>query len=255
MFTLQKIILIYMILISTIYADIINFGLWSKERFKDILKNNDVSLISKQFINIPYKANTLIGDNKTKEKFVINFSGVDCFTYIDYVEAIRLSKTLKQFKIDLKKIRYKNADISYKNRNHFFSDWIIYNNFENISNKISNNKTLIAQKQLNKKNKNTIYLQDIPIVKRKIEYISSKNITPKLLNNLNTGDYIGVYTNINGLDVTHVGILIKEDNKIYFRHASSSKNNKKVVSESFMEYFKDKIGLIVFRAKIKSNIY
>ena len=81
----------------------------------------------------------LIGSNKKKEKLVINFSGLDCFTFIDYIESIKGSNNINKFIKSLKKIRYKNGNIDYKSRNHFFTDWIFYNNFKDMVKEISGN--------------------------------------------------------------------------------------------------------------------
>jgi len=246
---MKNILLISFVLILFIHAKVINFGSWNKAQFQEILQNNNPSQISEYFINKPYLSNTLIGNSYTKEEFVIDFRGVDCFTYIDYIESIRRSISIDAFELNLQKLRYKDSKISYKNRNHFFSDWIINNNFEDITYKISNKKAITISKELNKKDIKSKYLDDIPIIKRDISYIPTKYITPKVLSQLKTGDYIGIYTNLNGLDVSHVGILIKEDKNVYFRHASSSKLNQKVVTIKLIEYMKNKPGLIVLRAK------
>ena len=63
------------------------------------------------------------------------------------------------------------------------------------------------------------------------------------------GDYIGIYTHIEGLDVTHVGILIKKEGKAYLRHASSKKEFLKVIDEPFESYIKNTPGFIVLRQR------
>ena len=45
---------------------------------------------------------------------------MDCFTYLDYVEALRLSNSYEEFNPKVKDIRYKNGKVSFQNRNHFF---------------------------------------------------------------------------------------------------------------------------------------
>lgn len=190
----------------------------------------------------------LIGSNKKKEKLVINFSGLDCFTFIDYIESIKGSNNINKFIKSLKKIRYKNGNIDYKSRNHFFTDWIFYNNFKDMVKEISGNNYNIKTKYLNrKKNRKDKYLKNIPIIKRVINYIPTKNINKSILNKLKTGDYVGIYTKIAGLDVTHVGLIIRINNNVYFRHASSSNKNRKVVTNKFSKYMKGKEGFIVIR--------
>ena len=239
-------ILIFILTIPAISN--INFGFKKKSHFIHLLKKQNLNNILDFFINTPYKGNMLIGNENRKEKLVINFSGLDCFTYIDYIESIKGSKTINNFIKSLKRIRYKNANITYRNRNHFFTDWIFYNNFKDMVKEISGGNYNVRVKYLNrKKNKQERYLKKIPIIKREINYIPIKNITKSVLKKLKTGDYIGIYTDIAGLDVTHVGIIIKKNNSVYFRHASSLKKNRKIITNKFTNYMKNKKGFIVIR--------
>jgi len=64
---------------------------------------------------------------------------------------------------------------------------------------------------------------------------------------LSTGDYVGIYTELPGLDVTHTGIIIKKNGRTYLRHASSRNVNDRVVDEDLLEYMQNKPGLVVFR--------
>jgi hypothetical protein len=66
---------------------------------------------------------------------------------------------------------------------------------------------------------------------------------------LENGDYIGIYTDRNGLDVDHVGIVIKNADKIYLRHADAFAPNEKVVDTDFVIFLKQQRGLVVFRPR------
>lgn len=70
-----------------------------------------------------------------------------------------------------------------------------------------------------------------------------------MLDNLKTGDYVGVYTQLEGLDVTHVGVVIRHDGQVWFRNASSLSANQKVIDTPLMEYAHAKPGIIVLRAE------
>ncbi|HKN18715.1 MAG TPA: N-acetylmuramoyl-L-alanine amidase-like domain-containing protein, partial [Dissulfurispiraceae bacterium] len=84
---------------------------------------------------------------------------------------------------------------------------------------------------------------------RDIEYIPSNAMADKLVDNLETGDYIGIYSATPGLDVSHVGIFIKTGGEAYLRHASSAKQQRKVIDQDFKSYIKTKQGVIVLRPK------
>jgi len=200
---------------------------------------------SEVFLGVPYKSNTLIGSKDTKEKFVINLDGMDCFTYIDYVHSLVLSHDYYDFVDNLKLARYRNGIVSFETRNHFFYDWSLnVKGIQDITKRIRKNKVTTVRKFLNMKSGGSVFLEGIPIRAVEISYIKAKFITPVYLKKIHSGAYVGIYTEKEGLDVSHVGILIKEDGKYYFRHASSIEG--KVVDIDFLEYIKDKPGIIVY---------
>jgi len=223
-------------------TEYINFGKFTADN--SIFKQQNIQKLTSKFLDIQYVANTMDNDaiNTANEKLVIDFDALDCFTFIDTIEALKLSQTKQEFKKKLIQTRYKDAEISYFNRNHFFSDWVAYNEVKDITCTLGQCKT--TTKFLNKDEK---YLKQIPTVKRDISYISSNKIDISLLN---SGDYIGIYTDKKALDVTHTGVIIKKHGKVFIRHASSLE--KKVIDSELYEYTKDKIGVIVYRSSVSS---
>jgi hypothetical protein len=238
-------------------AEVIKLGEWTEESLTDIMVESSklgsegerISFISGKFFGTPYQGSTLMGDINTPEVFTIDLEGVDCFTFIDYVEAMSLSKSFKEFKENLRKIRYRNGVVAFQNRNHFFSDWPLYN-YKYIEDKtpaIGGGRTQEASKNLNRKSDGTLYLPGIPVINRTIYYLPSSALDKNTMNKLRTGDYAGIYTEKEGLDVSHTGIIIRKGDKVYLRHASSRKKNKKVVDEQLSTYIKNKPGLVIYR--------
>jgi len=213
------------------------------------LKENKVKIISENFLGVPYQGFTLIGSNNKQEVLTINLSGLDCFTYIDYVEALRHSTGFESFKNHVINIRYKESVVDYSARNHFFSDWPVYNSkyIEDVTGKIGGSNSVKENKFLNLKKDGTNYLSGIPVIEREITYIPYGDISSCITDKMNTGDYIGIYSDIEGLDVSHTGILIKKNGKAYIRHASSRKSNKKVLDEELLIYMKNKPGIVIYR--------
>jgi hypothetical protein len=66
-------------------------------------------MISEEFLGIPYRGFTLVGDREIPERLVIDLEGMDCFTFLDYVEAIRLSRSADDFPHALIGVRYREA--------------------------------------------------------------------------------------------------------------------------------------------------
>lgn len=216
-------------------------------QIKDL--SETIEFLSREFLGLDYKDSTLIGSIETPEVLVINLKAVDCFTFIDYVEAMRVSGSFLEFKDNLKRLRYQSGKVSFKSRNHFFTDWAEFNSefVTDVTEKIGRRYTQKSKKILNVKEDGTYLLSGIKPKRRVIRYIPAPDISEEISSRLKTGDYAGIYSGQAGLDVSHVGIIIKAEDKIHLRHASSIK--RKVVDEDFKKYMADKLGLVVLRAR------
>ena len=239
--------------------EFILLGKWTSEKLDAILhessKINDAGLridfLSKQFLGTPYKELSLVGDINIPEVFVINLEAVDCFTLLDYIESMRRSFSFDEFRENLRKVRYRGGEANFKNRNHFFTDWREFNsNFiDDVTVQIGGKKVRSIMKLLNQREDGSYYLHGIQLKDRLITYLPVDMIDDAILSELRTGDYIGIYSEKQGLDVSHVGIFIKRENDIFLRHASSLKNHRKVIDQNFKDYMADKPGILVFRNK------
>src|SRR4030066_401131 len=131
-----------------------------------------IDFLSRHFLETPYQESTLRGDINTSEVFVINLEGIDCFTFLDYVESMRLSASFDEFKENLKKVRYQGGEVSFKNRNHFFTDWREFNSdlIEDVTGMIGGNKAIEVKKILNVKDDRTYFLPGIQPKERVIHY-------------------------------------------------------------------------------------
>ena len=235
----------------------INLGKWTREELDILLQESSsihdtgkrIDFLSAKFLGIRYMEATLIGHANTPEVFVINLEGVDCFTFIDYIESMRTSGSFSEFRENLKKIRYRSGDVIFEHRNHFFTDWSEYNSdlIDDITERVGKGTSIQVKKILNRKNDGTCFIPGISFKERQIVYISAKNVDDTVIRNLKTGDYIGMYSENPGLDVSHIGIAIKDTSDVFFRHASTK--SMKVVDEDFQKYLSGKPGIIVLRPK------
>lgn len=243
----------------TMYARHIDLGKFSEDGLDRIIRKGSeirdiakrIYFLSTQFLGIDYAESTLIGDKDTPEAFVINLRGVDCLTFVEYIEAMRLSDSFSAFESNLRKVRYKYGIVEFANRNHFLTDWIEHNAefVDDITEKIGGQNTVKVQKTLNEKEDGSYFLAGIQPVPGEIKYIPSDSIDASVLGNLCTGDYAGIYSPLKGLDVSHAGIIIKKENSIYLRHASSLRKYRKIVDHDFTNYMANKPGIIMFRPK------
>ncbi len=244
------------VLSETFYSDEIKSELYKKEVNNLILLRPDhISerhrFFSAAFLGKPYRSNTLKGNTTNKEVLVINLDAMDCFTYLDYTHSLIKADNYYDFINILKNVRYKDGIVSYKNRNHFFYNWLEnVNGIVDVTSQISLDNANVVLKYLNLKANNELYLDGIKVKKAKIYYLKPEFINADNLENFKSGDYIGIYSNKKGLDVSHIGILIVSDGNYIFRHASSIDGIDKVVDMNFIEYIKGKPGIIVYRNKL-----
>ena len=234
----------------------INLGAWSENYIDCILRDSihfkatgeRIALISEKFLSTPYKKTTLVGGIDESEVFVINLDGLDCFTFIDYVEAMRLSGSFDEFKENLKRIRYQSGEVDYRKRNHFFTYWAEFNRryVLDVTGVIGGDKTKKIIKILNENQDRTCLLQGVRPRQREIAYIPACEMDASVINKMMTGDYVGVYSELPGLDVSHVGIIVKKG-KTFLRHASSREQCEKVIDQPLDEYIEGKAGIIILR--------
>ncbi|PCE32517.1 DUF1460 domain-containing protein [Burkholderia ubonensis] len=209
-----------------------------------------VEALSREFLGTPYRDNMLKGSATTPEQLVIDFSGLDCFTYLDYVEAARRATTRTEYASRLVQTRYVNGDISFQHRRHFFTDWAARPQVlaDDLTASISARAATVT-KQLNRKGDGGAYLPGLPVVQRDVVHIPSEFVDDYVVSQLRTGDFIGIYAKADGLDVTHVGFFVETRDGPMLRNASSKKANMKVVDSPFLEYVKNTPGIVVLRPR------
>jgi hypothetical protein len=233
-------------------------GAWSESELVRLIagstKINDIgeriTFLSGQFLGVPYKESTLIGSATMPETLVINIEAFDCFTFLDCIEAMRLSRSFADFHENLIRVRYQAGIVRYDRRNHFFTDWSEQNRefVHDRTKEIGGKKAETVTKILNRKDDGSCLLPGIRPFERMISYIPSGKVNKTTRARLRTGDYVGIFSSLSGLDVSHVGIIIAEDGLgMYFRHASSAA--RKVIDEDFSEYIAGKPGIVVLRPR------
>lgn len=224
--------------------------------------------IGKYFLGNEYVAHAL--EVTHEEKLVVNLRDLDCTTYAENLLAI--ARTLKSDEVnferytqELEKIRYRDGQQgAYPSRLHYFSEWIYDNAEENLVTTPADSFGKRYDKSVNfmsthpesykhlKGNPEFISVveeQEQEISNRSYFYVP-KEILHQKLHLLQEGDIIGLTTTIDGLDVAHVGILVKMEDNFHLMHASQS-NLKVEVSEeplmSFLSPDSNNSGIMVAR--------
>lgn len=204
--------------------------------------------ISALFLHAPYGANTLVVSASVPEQLVVELTRVDCFTYADYVEALKRSSDRAGFLAQLTQIRYRGGDVSFTQRRHFFTDWAADApvNATDVTASLGA-PTEQVTKMLNLKDSGDSYLPGLPPRSRTIFYLPSARVSDGVIANLRDGDYLGAYATASGLDVTHVGIFLHTPSGPVLRNASSLRANNQVVDTPLREYVDTVPGIVVLR--------
>ncbi|MFI5778666.1 DUF1460 domain-containing protein [Nocardia sp. NPDC051570] len=210
-------------------------------------RGDAIDQLSARFLGTPYGPDMLVGSPTQPEQLVVDLRRVDCFTFLDYVEALSRSADRADFMNKLVETRYAGGQIDFWHRKHFFTDWA--NTPRIAATDITGSLTSAAitvSKHLNAKVDGSNYLPGIPVVDRDITYIPAGAVNDAVVSQLHTGDFIGAYADEPGLDVTHVGIFVRTPNGPVFRNATSLAAYQ-VVDTPLSQYVATTPGVIVLR--------
>jgi hypothetical protein len=186
-----------------------------------------MDFISAALRGTPYHGHTLIGGPRRPEKFVVRDDVFDCVTYLETVLAAANARKPKEFDGLLRKIRYHNGVVEWRERNHYFFDWC-QRNVENglcrwisVDGGIDIRKTCDTQKGLGARRFN------MPVIPR-AAFLGHKSL-------LRRGDIIGFVSRRSNLDYFHAGMIaFKANGTLLLRHASESRHG--VLDENMQSF-------------------
>ena len=207
--------------------------------------------ISERFLGTHYQANTLGGGDGQAEQLTIRLDAVDCFTFLDYVEALRRSAAAGEFPTHLQAVRYRDGVLAWDHRRHFFTDWAAApeGRIVDATAEVGGTATRLAVKQLNRGADGALLLPGVTVQERTVYFIPGAALDSTVLGRLQSGDYVGIYTPAAGLDVSHVGLVVRKDGRLLLRHASSRQAERQVIDCDLAAYFAGKPGLVVLRPR------
>jgi hypothetical protein len=174
-----------------------------------------IAFISRAYLGRPYVANSLIGSATEPERFVVREDAFDCVTYCETVLAAARARTMKAFKAELRKIRYRQGEVDWYARNHYFIDWSI----DNIANGVCRAVVLPGAEKVAK----TLTFMHQPGARSVTFMCNSRAAVFAHSDLLATGDIAGFVSHRPALDFHHTGfIIVQRDGALWLRHASLS---------------------------------
>lgn len=229
-----------------------------------------ITTIGKSFLGLNYESFTL--EKGEKETLVVHLTGLDCTTFLEncvvFSRCIKEEKTsFDDYTKELEFVRYRDGKMGeYPSRLHYFSDWMFNNTKKNIVEDVTKSiggepiqfkvgymtKHPESYRQLKENEKfiPIVAMQEKAINSRTYFYIP-KNKVDAVESQIHNGDLIAITTNLEGLDIGHVGVALKiENGRIHFMHAPLV-GSKVQISElplgGYLAKIKKHTGIIVLR--------
>ena len=228
-----------------------------------------VAEIGKSFVGTQYVAHTL--ETQGEEHLVVNLQGFDCVSF--YENSLSLARCVKQntltfeaFKKELQHIRYRAGVINgYPSRLHYTSDYF----FDNVQkgvvrdmteelggvpytktvNFMSTHPEAYVQLKDNPRFLEVIRAQEEAINGRTNLYIPKDSVAA-VLSKIQSGDILGTTTSKDGMDVSHTGIALWQDEQVHFMHAPLAGGAVEISQGNLAEYLarhSAQTGIIIVR--------
>jgi hypothetical protein len=230
----------------------------------------------KLFLGSPYVGGTLDRDS-LNEVLVVDLHEFDCVTFYEnafaFARALKLHThpALKDFEEQLALLRYR-AGIrnGFASRLHYSTDYFFDAAKKNVllpstdlarpSPVVNDDRTIdfmsshrssYAQLRSSQTNFRAIVGVEAAMAHRGGFLYIPKDRIASIESSIETGDIIGITTNIKGLDCSHTGIAVRmPDGQIHFMHASSLHHEVIISDEPLAEYLthsNSQTGIIVNR--------
>ena len=229
-----------------------------------------VEFYARLLLGTPYVAHMLEGD---EEMLTINIHELDCLTFIESLYALTRATlnhrySWRDYAANIENIRYRGGEMGdYSSRIHYISEWIIDNhvrgNLVEVTPDLPHVDYMVknidymthhtsSYRQLKNDSAMVEKIRRYELRNHRFPYLKRSWLNDKAVKAaLRSGDFVTLVTNIEGLDVSHNGIIIvDEKGEPYLLDASMS--GGKVMLEDkplfkFLERSKTNIGIRVFR--------
>jgi hypothetical protein len=208
----------------------------------------------------PYNAFSL---DKTRDEVLrIDLKSFDCFLFVEQLLALVNSHDVSGFAEAVRNLRYEAAQVNYCSRYHYFTHWadnairkgLMVNLSSSLShavtrsillNYMTSHASAYAPMRL-EKNRDCIIQKESARVTNQT-YIPI-NSFQAVLGLLRSGDIFALVTDVQGLDVTHVGFLLKDSKGLGAIHAAPGRGV--MISADFADYARsvpNVIGVAIYR--------
>lgn len=236
--------------------------------------DNDVLFYARQFLGTPYVAHTL--EVSDPERLVVNLRQMDCTTLVETVNALAITRRQGQrrfvdFCRNLENYRYRGGRMKgYLSRLHYFDWWINDATERGLVNEVADKMYFTGRKRIENSYMSRHY-QRYKMLAAHPEWADSirvmedagngavvsylpeakTGLTSRELSCIKSGDLVAIVTNKAGLDYSHLGFAVWDnDGRLHLLNASSI--HKKVVLEpmtlrQYLSKHPTSVGIRLFR--------
>lgn len=232
-----------------------------------------VTFYANELIGRPYVAHTLEGET---EMLTINIDELDCTTFVETLYALARTTmsgrySWRDYANNLESIRYRDGHINgYASRLHYISEWAVDNtsrgNIVEITKDVPGARELIKTINFMSEHRdkypalkddetfNLIKKYEEGYRNHKTYYLKKEHLKNKdICNAVEEGDFVGLVCKIPGLDISHMGIVVKnEKGELVVIDASMTGGKVQKEEKGIVEYLrpsKNVIGVRFFRMK------
>lgn len=224
--------------------------------------------IGLSFLGVPYVAHSL--EVPGDERLVVNLRAFDCTTFMESVltlaRCVRAGLTAyEDYKHQLGSIRYRSGVIDgYESRLHYFTDWVQDNSAKSVVQDITRRcggepdrrpiTYMTTHVSAYARLSDPAVVERIRNVEQRLSsserFMLPKSRVEEASDTLATGDIIGTVTTMEGMDVSHVGLVLRSGGKVKFLHAPLSGGVVTLTASTLAQYLarNEKVtGVIVAR--------
>lgn len=207
------------------------------------------------------------------ERLTVNLDTLDCTTFVETVMALAMTAaerrlSWRDFMFNLERIRYRQGTMTnYVSRLHYISDWVLDNttrgNFKEVTADIPGSAYMTKSLDFMSSHASAYpQLADSAVLAgiRRVEdgyrnwrypFVKKDLLSKKAVAGaLRDGDVVALTTSSPGLDVSHMGIVVKKNGVPHLMHASSARREVVIDPLPLYEYMRKSrslTGIRVFR--------
>ena len=229
----------------------------ARELIQGLTIRDAIPYLAEFFLGSPYLAMSLDGDGP--EQLRLDLTRFDCMLFVEQLLALATAKTFDQFALHTQHLRYRDGEVGYCTRQHYFHNWAEAAHSQGLLeanevfpgqksrilslNFMSNHRDLYAPLQSDelfsciRDSESRVAQQYIPVA-----------MVETALPSLQSGDLFAIATSAEGLDVSHTGVVMRDGSRVDAIHAAPEKGV--IRSKSLSRYLRsvpDAIGLVVVR--------